>query len=129
MTELDLKDWDLADLCHEIHLRSANAGWWDEMHDVVSTPQKYAIYSTKIALIHSEVSEMLEGLRKGLPDDHLPHRSMEEVEAADVFIRLADYCGARGLDLMGAVAEKLEYNAHRADHKRENRSKDGGKKF
>ncbi len=32
-------------------------------------------------------------------------------------------------DLEGATLEKLEYNAKRADHKRENRAKAGGKKF
>lgn len=32
-------------------------------------------------------------------------------------------------DIMSAVAEKLDYNLHREDHKRENRAKDNGKKF
>lgn len=36
---------------------------------------------------------------------------------------------SQGYDLWGAVAEKLEYNKKRADHKRENRAKQGGKKF
>lgn len=35
----------------------------------------------------------------------------------------------RGFDLFGALREKLEYNKTRADHKRENRAADGGKKF
>lgn len=87
------------------------------------------LYLKKIALIHSEVSEALEGARKNLMDDHLPHRKMIEVELADVIIRVADLCGALKLDLGGAVVEKLEYNANRADHKKENRNKVGGKKF
>lgn len=82
-----------------------------------------------IALIHSEVSEMLEGVRKGLPDDHLPHRKMEEVEAADILIRLLDYCAYRDLDIGGATWEKLEYNRTRQDHKDEARRMVGGKKF
>lgn len=32
-------------------------------------------------------------------------------------------------DLGGAIAEKLAYNAQRADHKIENRRADGGKKY
>lgn len=32
-------------------------------------------------------------------------------------------------DIQGALHEKLEYNKNRADHKRENRAKKGGKKF
>ena len=37
--------------------------------------------------------------------------------------------GSQGYDIEGAMVEKLEYNAQRADHKRENRAKEGGKKF
>lgn len=114
----------LNDLKQRCYAASANAGWWD-----YSDVEREWAYPTKIALIHSEVSEMLEGLRKGLPDDHLPNRSMEEVEAADILIRLFDYAGARGLDLAGAVREKMAYNAQRMDHTREHRAAEGGKKF
>lgn len=34
-----------------------------------------------------------------------------------------------GYDLYGALLEKLDYNRKRADHKRENRAKPGGKAF
>ena len=50
------------------------------------------------------------------------------MELADAVIRIMDLAGAVGLDLGGAVAEKLDYNQKRADHKPENRAKDGGKK-
>jgi hypothetical protein len=82
-----------------------------------------------LCLIHSEVSEAMEGERKGLMDDHLPHRPMAEVELADALIRICDYAGRWGYDLGGAVAEKLEYNKNREDHKIENRIKADGKKF
>lgn len=36
---------------------------------------------------------------------------------------------SKGYDIEAATLEKLEYNRNRADHKRENRSKVGGKKF
>lgn len=80
-----------------------------------------------IALMHSELSEMLEGVRKNKMDDHLPNRKSEEVEAADLLIRLLDYCA--DMDLGGAFEEKLEYNRTREDHKLSNRNKEGGKKF
>ena len=38
---------------------------------------------------------------------------MVEVELADAVIRIADLAGALGLDLGGAIAEKLEYNRNR----------------
>lgn len=106
------------------HLLAARSGWWDNV-----APENPETFATKIALIHSEVSEALEGGRKGMPDDHLPHRSSEEVELADALIRIFDLAGARKLDLAGAVIEKLAYNQLRADHKRENRATLGGKKF
>lgn len=71
----------------------------------------------------------MEGHRKGLQDDKLPHRSMFEVELADVLIRLFDLAGAYNLDLGGAMEEKIAFNKQREDHKLENRMKSGGKKY
>lgn len=74
--------------------------------------QKF-IVGQKIALIHSEVSEALEGSRKDLMDDHLPSRSMLEVELADTVIRIMDLAQWLGLDLSGAILEKFSYNQSR----------------
>lgn len=82
-----------------------------------------------ICLMHSELSEAMEGERKNLMDDHLPHRRMAEVEFADVLIRMFDYAGAFGFDLDGALAEKRAYNVQREDHKAEARLRAGGKKW
>lgn len=54
---------------------------------------------------------------------------MREVELADAVIRIFDLAGAYGMDLGGAIAEKLAYNAHRADHKPEARAAAGGKAY
>lgn len=115
----------LVDECHE---QAATSGWWTDLATGESIKGKRNI-GEMLCLIHSEISEAMEGHRKGLPDDKLPHRSMFEVELADAVIRIADLAGAMGLDLGGAIADKLEYNAKRADHKPENRVKDGGKKY
>ena len=71
----------------------------------------------------------MEGDRKNLMDDKLPHRKMLEVELADAVIRIFDLAGREGLDLGGALVEKLQYNQIRPDHKKENREKEGGKKY
>lgn len=81
------------------------------------------------SLVHSEVSEAMEGHRKNLMDDKLPHRSMLEVELADAVIRIMDMCGRLGLDLGGAIEEKLEYNRTREDHSIKHRLSENGKKF
>jgi NTP pyrophosphatase (non-canonical NTP hydrolase) len=83
----------------------------------------------RLMLIVSELAEGMEGYRKNLQDDKLPHRKMIEVELADALIRIFDFAGEHGYDLGGAMKEKLEYNAKRADHKPENRAKENGKKF
>lgn len=111
----------LQDACH---LASSTAGWWEGV-----SPRAFGVIPTKLCLIHSEISEAMEGDRKGLMDDHLPHRTMLEVELADAVIRIAELAGALGLDLGGAIAEKMAYNARRADHKPEARAAVGGKAY
>lgn len=112
------------DLQHVCHMLARKSGWWDGVN-----PQDPMVFGTKMALIHSEVSEALEGGRKNKMDDHLPHRKAEEVELADAVIRIMDTAAARNLDIIGAIIEKLVYNQKRTDHKPEARAAKGGKTF
>lgn len=114
-------------LCELIHQHNVDAGWYDN----IETGERKTgdeVFAEKTLLIHSEISEAVEGWRKNLMDDHLPNRKMVEVEFADAFIRLADLAAAMNLDLGGAIQEKFKYNQTRSDHKIENRKKEHGKK-
>lgn len=124
--DLTLAGETLVQACHGA---SVAAGWWTDLETGEPMVNRPHIVGEKLMLIVSEVSEAMEGHRKGLADDKLPHRPMIEVELADAVIRIADLAGALGLDLGGAIAEKLAYNQQRPDHKPENRKADGGKKY
>lgn len=67
----------------------------------------------QIALMHGELSEAHEGIRKDLMDAHLPHRKAVEVELADVVIRIMNYGTERKLDIAGAIVEKAAFNKTR----------------
>lgn len=181
---------NLVELQNKIHQQNRELGWWDQ-------PRQF---STFVCLFHSELSEAMEGDRKGLMDDHLTQYPMFQVELADFVIRCLDWLGSNAyrwgvdnlngdnfedidyskfdeieliarlhngvsmsfaeyiannklqifdavdgiascvevclwwcksneVDLGKIILEKVEYNKHRADHKRENRAKDGGKKY
>ena len=146
---MKIKEFNAAVLAHTInamrdhcHEAADAAGWWFQrtlgmnIKEVIRTPttplQTFIannVVGTKLALIHSEVSEAMEGHRKGKMDEHLPHLPSINVELADAYIRICDLAGAMNIDLGQAVAEKMAYNATRADHKPENREAPGGKAY
>lgn len=174
----------LLDLQNRIYQQNVAMGWHDKPRS----------FNTFVCLFHSELSEGVEGLRKGLMDDHLVMYPMVVVEVADFVIRVLDWFGsqedvstlnshiysttvltmenidylaemhqsvsaamyfydseggldiveeylneaismafsmanANGWDLVKIMNEKMVYNQNRADHKRENREKVGGKKW
>lgn len=121
-------------ICHE---NSYEAGWWHSQNSKKPVDQAFnlrlrnpyglLVGATKISLIHSEISEALEGFRKDKKDEHLPQHPSVGVELADAIIRILDLAGAMGLDLPQMLADKIAYNISRPDHKKENRAKIGGK--
>ena len=76
-------------LVYIVHEQNKEAGWWNDLDTGESLTNKRGFpfvrnVSELLILVHSEVSEALEGYRKDLRDTHLPQYDSLTVELADV---------------------------------------------
>lgn len=105
----------LGELANEAHANSRQKGFW-ALHDVIQGHPTHAKELKRLwdmsrhDLMHTELAEATEGVRKDLADDHLPNRTMRVAEFADTVIRILDVCGAENLPLAEVILEKMNYN-------------------
>lgn len=99
----------IAEIAYQINITN---GWWDWERN----------NGELIALMHSELSEGLEALRKMQLSQKIPEFTGIEEELADTIIRIMDFAQARKLRIPQAVLAKLEYNRNRT-------YRHGGKEF
>lgn len=103
----------MQDKAHETAMAK---GWWPELSTVDASLNPHRIASA-LALVHSEVSEAVECVRRGTMAS-LYFAGVKPTgfptELADIVIRVADLCGAMGIDLQEAVAAKMAFNEGRS---------------
>ena len=79
-------------------------GWYEEKKT----------FGDIISLMHSELSEALEGFRIGNPPSQkIPEFSEIEEELADVVIRIMNAASKMGFNVAGAIPAKIAFNAGR----------------
>ena len=100
---------DLDAVAFETHENAIQKGFWDPNNKDTHT----IFYLKQLAMIHSEVSEVLEAIRKEKGDDKVVE------ELADIIIRTLDLYwglvedGYTGYSIQGIMEEKTAYNRER----------------
>lgn len=124
--EIVLKAFD--EFTAQVYANSVNKGFWrneDKLLDVLEELDDTESLSSsvitlqnteKLALIVTEVAELIEGCRNSKindPDEHCPEFSNFEIELADIILRVMTLAGRREARLGEALVAKHNFNLNR----------------
>lgn len=85
-------------LAYELHINALEKGFWDPLKKLPE--DKFVFFAKQLAMIHSEVTEVLEALRKDKGEEAVVE------ELADIIIRVLDLWA--GLDAHGVTQTSLQ---------------------
>ena len=103
---------DMDDLAHTLHAHAMRQGFY-EPYDNMDEADHVVFHLKQLAMIHSEVTEVLEAIRKDQGDDKVVE------ELADIIIRVLDFwaflneTGYTKNSLSNALNKKVEANKKR----------------
>lgn len=95
----------LRNLGYECHTTALEHGWLSD--ELQRNPL------VLLALITSEVGEMVDAFRKPTLSEHIPQFSNIAEEGADILIRLLQMCTELDIPLAEATIAKMEFNKTR----------------
>jgi NTP pyrophosphatase (non-canonical NTP hydrolase) len=110
----------IKELQRQAHINAVSKGFWEDytkLRDYLISVDKWQEHGEYIKNIHKtallmlvvgELSEAVEGLRKG-------DRENLAEEMADSVIRIMDFCGGKDIDLETEVIKKMAINSQRPD--------------
>jgi len=90
-------------IAYELHINAIEKGFWDPLKRI-PPEDHFVFYAKQLAMIHSEVTEVLEALRKNKGE-----REVVE-ELSDIIIRVLDLWA--GLDAAGITESSLDQVLH-----------------
>ncbi len=96
MSEMNIKEMSLNELCELCHSIAKSKGFWDKPRNM----------GEALMLIVTELAEAMEAHRKNDQENF-------KEELADTFIRLMDLCGGHGIDIAEEIRKKSEKNKTR----------------
>lgn len=118
-----MNTWERPEVIHALDMLALDVNEWAEgkgfnkplvtVKEAEAAQLKLLSKSSMIALMHSELSELLEGLRK---PKHIPDVNAltnEEEELADLIIRALHYAGKYELRIGEAIYRKMQINQGR----------------